>query len=227
MDLTKESHASMGPEELGADCPGSQEARFVHSVYTAVDEAIQCELDRLRAENGLVPSCKKGCCHCCRHHILMGRAEAHTLSQFVRRELSSDQIHDLQQRTHQWHALDQSGPGRTPLAASHGSVDLSNYTRCCPLLVNGACIAYPARPMVCRVHLVSSDPHLCYAIHEPALTESVPTPTVLMSVAHATEPFSTAMRANIERTGVDFSQSLMLLPHGLAIEMGWSFAISP
>jgi len=214
----------MGPDESGADMPLSQQERFVHSVYTAADAAIQNELDRLRERDGIVPSCKKGCCHCCRHHILMDRTEAHALLQFVRRELSSDQIDGLRHRTHQWHALDQSAPGRGPSARIHGSMDLSDYTRCCPLLVDGACIAYPVRPMVCRVHLVSSDPHLCYAVHEPALTED--DPTVLTSVAAATAPSSRALADRVDQTGVDYSRSLMLLPHWLAIEMDWPFAIS-
>ena len=224
MDLAIDNH-TVGSEVLGADRPISQEESLVHSVYTAVDDAIQCELDRLRDENGTVPSCKKGCCHCCQHHILMDRAEAHVLMQFVRRELSSDQINDLRHRTHQWHALDQSSPGRTPSATIQAPVDLSDYTRCCPLLVNGACIAYSARPVVCRVHLVSSDPQLCRALHDPTMTEEAP--SVLKTVAAATAPFSKAQRDRIEDKGVDYSRSLMLLPHWLAIEMGWDFAISP
>ncbi|MCP4455471.1 MAG: hypothetical protein GY809_28765, partial [Planctomycetes bacterium] len=216
---------TVGSDKLGAHRPISQEESLVHSIYTAVDDAIQCELDRLRDEDGIVSSCKKGCCHCCRHHILMDRAEAHALVEHVKRALSADQIQGLKQRTHQWHALDQSGPGRTPLAANFGSVDLSNYTRCCPFLVNGVCIAYPARPMVCRLHLVSSAPHQCYAVHEPGLTEDAP--TVLSSVTAAAAPFSKALKDRVEQTGADPSRSLMLLPHWLAIEMDWPFAISP
>lgn len=215
----------MGPDESGADMPVSQQEHFVLGVYASVDEAIASELERLRREKGITASCKRGCCHCCRHHILMDREESHALTQYVRRELSSDQITDLRKRTHQWHEWDDTRPGRAPSAKIHEPVDLSNYTRCCPLLVNGACLAYPARPVVCRVHLVSSDPHLCYAVHEPTLKEEAP--AVLKSVAVATKPSSSAIKDRIEETEVDFSQSLMLLPHWLAIEMGWSFAISP
>ena len=225
MNLAIDNHNAMDPEDFGTDRHISKEARFVHSVYNAVDEAIQHELDRLRDEDGIVPSCKKGCCHCCRHHILMDRAEAHALSQFVKRELSGDQIDDLRQRTHQWHAWDRSGPSRDPSGRICESVDLSNYTHCCPLLVNGACIAYPARPVVCRAHLVSSDPYLCYAVHESALTED--DPSVLTSVAKVTERFSTAIGDHLDNEGTDSSRSLMLLPQWLAIEMDWPFAISP
>jgi hypothetical protein len=34
------------------------------------------------------------------------------------------------------------------------------------------------------------------------------------------------MREHVEEAGSDVSRSTMLLPHGLAIEMGWDFALS-
>jgi len=49
---------------------------------------------------------------------------------------------------------------------------------------------------------------------------------VLTSVVTATSPFSMAIRDHIENAGLDFSRSIMLLPHWLAIQMGWDFAIS-
>jgi Fe-S-cluster containining protein len=102
--------------------------------------------------------------------------------------------------------------------------DLSNYDPCCPLLVDGVCSAYPVRPLACRTHFVSSDPLSCCAANDPASTEDAP--VVLRSVVAATSPFSRAIRDHIEEGGSNFSESLILLPHGLAIEMGWDFALS-
>jgi hypothetical protein len=42
-----------------------------------------------------------------------------------------------------------------------------------------------------------------------------------MSILRATQPFSEVCRADIEAAGLDFSRSILLLPHWLAIEMGW------
>jgi hypothetical protein len=36
-----------------------------------------------------------------------------------------------------------------------------------------------------------------------------------------------AIKNHIEKAGMDFSRSIMLLPHWLAIQMNWDFAISP
>ena len=225
MNLIENSNFGMDPEKFGADIPITPQENFVNGVYSSMDEAITCELDRLRREGGIIPTCKIGCCHCCRYHILIDIAEVHTLAQYVKRELSVDQINDLRMRTHQWHEWDNSRPGRYPSAKVDEQIDLSNYDPCCPLLVNGACIAYPVRPVVCRTYLVSSHPRLCYAVHDPELKEDAP--VVLTSIVTATRPFSKAIKDHIENAGVDFSRSIMLLPQGLAIEMSWDFAISP
>jgi len=224
MNLIKNSNFGEGPEEFGADTPITPQENFVNGVYSSVDEAIACELDRLRSEDGIIPTCKIGCCYCCRHHILMDIAEAHTLAQYVKRELSADRINDLRMRTHQWHEWHNSRPGRYPSARIDKRVDLSTYDPCCPLLVNGECSAYPVRPVVCRTHLVSSHPRLCSAVHNPESTEDAP--VVLTSIMTVTSPFSKVIRDYIENLGIDFSQSTMLLPQWLAIEMGWDFALS-
>jgi len=218
------SNFGMGPEKFGADIPITPQENFVNGVYSSVDKAAASGLDRLRSEYGIIASCKLGCCHCCRQHILTNIAEAHNLAQYVRRELSTDQINALRMRTLQWHEWDNSRPGRYPSADIDAQTDLSNYEPCCPLLVNGTCIAYSVRPVVCRTHFVSSHPLSCSAATDPESTEDAP--MKLTAVVTATSPFSMAIRDHIENAGLDFSRSIMLLPHWLALKMDWDFAIS-
>ncbi len=224
MNLIENSNFSMGSEKFRPHIPNAPQENFVNSVYSSVDEAAACRLDRLRSEDGIVPACKLGCCHCCRYHIIMNIMEARTLAQYVKRELSAGQIDALRMRTQQWHEWDNSRPGRYPSANIDAQANLSNYVHGCPLLVNGACIAYPVRPVVCRTHYVCSNPQSCRAAIDPESTEDAP--VVLTSVVTVTSPFSMVMRNYIENAGLDFSRSIMLLPHWLAIEMGWDFAIS-
>ncbi len=223
MNLIENSNFGMGPEEFGADIPTAPEENFVNGVYSSVDEATACELDRLRSEDGIIPTCKLGCCHCCRYHILTNIAEAHILAQYVKRELSVDQINDLRMRTQQWHEWDNSRPGRYPSANIDGQTDLSDYDPYCPLLVNGECRAYRVRPVVCRTHFVSSPALACLTANDPESAEDAP--VKLTSVVKAASPFSRVFRDHIENRGLDFSRSMMLLPHSLAIEMGWDFAL--
>jgi len=127
-------------------------------------------------------------------------------------------------RTQQWHEWDSTRSGRSLTPSLDSQTDLSDYDPCCPLLMDGVCIAYPVRPIVCRTHFVCSNPHFCRAANDPDSTEEAP--VALTSVVRATKPFSKAIGDQTERAGLDPSRSLMLLPHGLAIEMGWDFALS-
>ena len=224
MNLIKNSKFSMDFAEFGVDPPITLQENFINYVYSSVDEAISNRLDRLRREDSIISSCKLGCCHCCRYHILTNIAEAHILAQYIKRELSVDEIKKLQLRTQQWHEWESSRPGRYPLINIDEQTDLTKYDHCCPLLVNGTCIAYPVRPVACRTHFVCSPPLSCYSVNNPESTEDAP--VVLTSIVTATSPFSMAIRKYIEDSGLDFSRSIMLLPHWLAIEMDWDFAVS-
>lgn len=220
--MIEKSNFGMTPKEAGADIPIALQENFVSGVYALVDAAVACELDRLRSEEGIIPSCKAGCDHCCRYHIVMNIAEAQTLAHYIRREMSAEQIAELQMRTHQWHEWDNSRPGR-PAAIISAQTDLSSYDYCCPLLVNGACSVYPVRPVVCRAHYVSSHPRYCCAVNDPESIEDAP--VVLKSIVEAVTPLSRIIQGHIEDAGIHFSRSNMLLPQWLAIEMGWDFAI--
>jgi len=224
ISLIENSRFGMGSEECGANLPITPQEKFVTSVYLAVDEATACEIARLRREEGLIPTCELGCCHCCRYHIVTNIGEAHTLAQYLKRKLSVDQIDALRLRTQQWHEWDHSRPGRHPSAHIDAQTDLSDYEHGCPLLVDGVCIAYPVRPVVCRTHFVSSPPLSCHTANDPDSTEDAP--AVLTSIPTATRPFSRAISDSIENAGLDYSRSIMLLPHWLAIQMGWDFAIA-
>jgi len=225
MNMIENGNPGMGPEKSEADILIASQEKFVHAVYSSVDEAAACGLDRLRREDGIISTCKLGCCYCCRYHILTNIAEAHTLGQYVRREMSEEQINGLRVRTQKWHEWDRSRPGRYPSADKNEEPDLSNYEHPCPLLVNGACSAYPVRPVVCRTHFVCSHPLSCAAVNDPESAEDAP--VVLTSIVTEASRFSMAIRDHIENAGLDFSRSLMLLPQWLAVEMGWDFAISP
>jgi hypothetical protein len=208
----------------GADIPVTPQEALVIGVYASVDDAADRELVHLRREEDVVPSCKRGCCSCCGQHIQTNLAEAHALGQYIKRRFSAQQTGDLRRRTQQWLAWEVARRGRPASAASARGPELSGYDPCCPLLVDRACSAYPVRPVICRTHFVSSDPAACRPAHD--LRPAAIAPVVLTSIIRAAGPFSKPLRADIENAGLDFSRSIMLLPHWLALEMGWD-AIAP
>ncbi len=202
-----------------ASVPITPRERMVRGLYDRIDEATGRELGRLRREEGIVASCERGCCSCCGQHIQMNPTEAHALGQYIRRTFSVQQISDLKRRTQQWLAWDGARRQGDPPAVQDGGLELSGDEPCCPLLVDRTCSSYPVRPVICRTHYVSSDPSACRPSHDHRPVEQ--TPVVLTSILHATQPSSQLFRAEIEAAGLDFSRSIMLLPHWLAVEMGW------
>jgi hypothetical protein len=208
-------------EALGTDLLIDLEEDFVNGVYASVDKAAAGELARLRGRAGIIPTCRLGCNHCCHHHILTSSLEAHKIAQHIKREFSEQQIMDLKKRTQQWHAWDRRMEGRYPSEDMDTEIDLSNYEHCCPLNVDGACSAYQARPVVCRVHYVSSPVVSCLALKDRTLPQ-IP-PVKMTSIETTTQPFSKAVKDRIESSGMDFTRAVMLLPHWLATEMGWDF----
>jgi Fe-S-cluster containining protein len=198
--------------------------KFVRSLYAALDEVITAGLERLRVEEGLHPTCTSGCAHCCRFHILTNLAEAQTLAHYIKREWPAEQIAALERRTRQWHAWDHSRPGRPGSNPIEAGIDLSQYESCCPLLVDNRCSAYAVRPIICRTHFVSTPPGFCQAANDPAPAAAVP--LTLAALTAAGDPFGQRIRRHLEESGWDYDRTLMLLPHWLAIAMGWDFGIA-
>jgi len=195
--------------------PLTPRERLVRDAYARIDEAAGCELERLRREEGTAPSCRRGCCSCCEQHIQTNPAEAHALGQYIRRTFSVVRLRELKRRTDAWLAWDsRKRSGHAPAEPDGGG-----EATCCPLLVDGACSAYPARPVICRTHFVSSDPSACRLCDDDRPLEAVP--AVLATVLRAAQPYADLIRDNVEGAGLDYSRSILLLPHWLTIEMGW------
>jgi len=192
--------------------------------YSSVNEAVKHELDRLKVEEGIVPSCKAGCFQCCGQHILINIAEAKALAHYIQREFTQSQIEDLKIRTQEWHKWDDSRPVRPRLSEKNEQSPVYTH-HYCPMLVKGMCSAYPARPVTCRSHFVSSPPPVCQPFYDPDSNKE--RPVAVSSVPQVTEPFSADIRHFIKNSGLYSGSSIMPLPHWLAVEMHWDFAISP
>ncbi|MEJ2744260.1 MAG: hypothetical protein P8123_01010 [bacterium] len=225
MNSIEQADSRTAHGEVGVDVPITPQEEFVNRLYLSLDEAIARELDHLRSTDGVIPTCALGCSHCCRNHIVTNVAEAHALAQYIKREFSIARISSLRMRTKRRHEWNDCRPGIHPPTDIRGQSDFSNYDHCCPLLVNGACSAYPVRPVVCRTHYIRSHPRFCREANDPGYTG--PYPVAIKSIVEETRQFSAKIRDYIESTVGDFSRSRMPLPHWLAIQMGWDFAITP
>ena len=191
---------------------------FMLGEYREIDKAIKKELEKFRLED-IVPTCGEGCYFCCRQKIPLSLPEAHVLGQYIKRNFSDKQKDELRKRMSAWfdwvsHELPKYG--NTAETEMEAFYDHSPY---CPLLVVGKCSTYPVRPFVCRVHYVSSSLDNCRSYI--AVRDAPDERTLLRAIKNASEPFAMRIRQSIAAQGVNPVETMVLLPQGLALEMGW------
>jgi Fe-S-cluster containining protein len=180
----------------------------------ACEEDIARELGML-AERGVVPTCSKGCAHCCRQEILVTRAEVEVIVEWIQASWSPAQIAALKERLAAWlvwyrgdfKRLVDGGQDRDVVAYEHGPL--------CVALEDGACTIYPVRPMTCRMHFVRSSPDACRQKTDPQYSGEEPV-AILSSIHRVSQPAILRIRAVVERQGADFLATVHLLPEWLA-----------
>jgi len=121
---------------------------------TAIYYADHC-LARLEADQPLPQplACEAGCDACCHNQIELTAPEALLLGSFLEARFSPEQLQELRQQAE--HSLARrAGLSKTQVAAQRAQHP-------CPLLHVHRCLAYEARPLVCRA-MHSLDAAACF-----------------------------------------------------------------
>jgi Fe-S-cluster containining protein len=187
--------------------------KVARAAMDACDDAIELELGEL-AGRGIAPTCSKGCAHCCRQEILVTRAEAETIVEWIQASWSPAQLEALSGRIRAWLTWYRDGCKRLIESGQSRQVALYEHGPQCVALQDDACSIYPARPMMCRIHFVRSTPDACRQQSDPMLIADKV--AVLPSIHRVTQPAILRIRAEIERQGSDFMATVHLLPEWLA-----------
>ncbi|MBN2165661.1 MAG: YkgJ family cysteine cluster protein [Marinilabiliaceae bacterium] len=135
--------------------------------YQTIDLLIDSFSSRCRLSNVNI-DCKKGCGYCCYQPVFASIHEVFYMKDYVNNHFSSNQISEIKAKA----------KSKTDYSQGNTDAELLKYSYPCPLLDNGVCIAYNARPMACRIYM-SSDVKSCikrYELHDndkdfPALFE--------------------------------------------------------
>jgi Fe-S-cluster containining protein len=187
--------------------------KVARAAMDACDEAIERELGELAAR-GIAPTCSKGCAHCCRQEILVTRAEAEAIVEWIQASWSPAQLEALRERLRAWLMWYRDDGRRLVESGQPRQVALYEHGPQCVALQDDACSIYPARPMMCRIHFVRSAPDACRQQSDPRLAAE---PVALLpSIHRVTQPAILRIRAAIERQGSDFMATVHLLPEWLA-----------
>ena len=142
-----------------------QEVLFesVSEMYASIDSLIETLTEFAEKQHHRI-DCKKGCEWCCHQPVFALDYELKYLNDFISRNFSEEIQNEIKKR---------AGNKNNKLSMLK-EIDLLNAKYPCPLLENGACIAYQARPMACRIYL-SSDVNSCLNFyHKPQSKTSIP-----------------------------------------------------
>lgn len=135
----------------------------IQSLYSAIDELNDSIISYARKQNTNV-ACAKGCQWCCHQAVFANSYEIHFLSDYIGKNFSTDEITELTRRIHKKHEI----------TSKLDDKEVLNFKAPCPLLKDGACSAYSARPVACRIYLSTNLPSCLHFYKHPEDEKNYP-----------------------------------------------------
>jgi len=130
--------------------------KAVNAMYKSIDELIDSFL-KFSENHGVKPDCKKGCGYCCHQPVFANSYEIEYLGKYIRENFTRSQQQEILKR-----AKEKNGK-----TTNLKEKDLQNFKFPCPLLMNNTCIAYPARPIACRIYLSTKTDSCIHFFKDP------------------------------------------------------------
>jgi len=180
--------------KLGMEVAGSDNNRdvlfeSVSEMYGAIDSLIDSLSEYAERQNKRI-DCKKGCEWCCHQPVFALGYEMEYLNDFVRHNFNEEIQDEIKKR-----AVDKNEKLSMLVEA-----DLLNAKYPCPLLENGACMAYQARPMACRIYL-SSDVKTCLNFYQKPKSK-ISIPALLNLTLRTGQMMNEGFKAALKTQGV-------------------------
>jgi len=114
----------------------------IESLYGAID-GLNDSIISLAERQNIQVACFKGCHWCCHQAVFANSYELHYLSEQIKKDFTSEELARVTTKTE----------AKYLITSELSDEDILKYKAPCPLLKNGACSAYAARPMACRIYL--------------------------------------------------------------------------
>lgn len=135
----------------------------IESLYSAID-GLNDSIVALAERQNLGVACHKGCQWCCHQAVYANSYELHFLSEKIKTRFASEKIL-------KWVEI-----AETKFAATSvmNEEELAKFKAPCPLLEDGACSVYEARPMACRIYLSTRLETCLEFYHHPENEQNYP-----------------------------------------------------
>ena len=152
--------------KLGTEVIKTEQLSFSSSIkkmYVSIDSFIE-SFSVFAQIKGKNTDCKRGCDWCCYQPVFALDYELDYLLSFIRISFSEKEKQEMQKR-----AILKNKK------LSHLSGDNLLHSKFrCPLLNKGACLAYEARPMACRIYISENVKTCLQFYHEPENNNNYP-----------------------------------------------------
>ncbi|MGC9353096.1 MAG: YkgJ family cysteine cluster protein [Mariniphaga sp.] len=165
-ELEKQFHSdgyNMGMTAVESGFTKDSLLTAVKNLNQMVDELV-VYFSGFAARQSRMPACRKGCSWCCYQPVFAMDYELEYLQVFI----SENFDEEIQKRI-----VNRAKEKKQKLEGLTGSA-LFNSKISCPLLENGVCMVYPARPVACRIYLSSNLESCIKFYNEPDDEQSVP-----------------------------------------------------
>ena len=171
-------------------------------LYSAIDN-LNDSIIALADKQNMKVACAKGCEWCCHQAVYANSYELHYLSEHIATKFTPEEISTLANKSFEKHA-------QTSILDER---NIHKFKSPCPLLVQGSCSAYEARPMACRIYL-STKLETCTEFYKHPENESN-YPALLDFPLRAGRMMNEGFSAALKEAGVETSEFRM--EEGLSI----------
>jgi len=174
----------------------------IESMYSAIDSLNDSIIASAKKQNISV-ACYNGCHWCCHQAVFANSYELHYLSEQIKANFSPEELNDVISKTE----------AKLTQTSDLTEDELLKFKSPCPLLVNGSCSAYEARPMACRIYL-STKLETCLEFYNHPENETN-YPALIEFPLRAGQMMNEGFRAALKEIGVDTAE--FRLENGLEI----------
>jgi len=183
----------------------------IESLYQAID-GLNDSIISLAKRQNINVACTKGCQWCCHQAVFANSYEVHYLSEKIKENFSTKDLTTIQK----------SCEIKNSSVSKLGEKKVLSYKSPCPLLSNGACSVYFARPMACRIYL-STNLSSCVEFYTHPENESS-FPALIDFPLRAGRMMNEGFIAALKETGVETAE--FRLEEGLFIALNQQIDLS-
>ena len=176
----------------------------IESLYDAID-GLNDSIIALAERQNIKVACFKGCHWCCHQAVFANSYELHFLSEKIKKDFNPEDLTDVIAKT----------DAKYRITSNLSDDDILKYKAPCPLLQEGACSAYAARPMACRIYLSTKLQTCLEFYHHPENETNFP--ALIDLPLRAGQMMNEGFRAALKGSGIETAE--FRLEEGLRITL--------